>query len=184
MYFSVSIFIFENKGIRIQAGVDIPQVPAKPRPSDIISAVILSFRSATPRLLAPAVTHPGLSDGELAPFPTLPGMNTFGIRSPVRLWRRLSLCLRQTLHLLARMGAPLLRHVAPWHRGMQLPVCLYSECHHCWLIVFNCEGGDRSRVPVSNAGTSNATRAIGRVSLWLKQCVGQDPLMEWHCGMQ
>jgi hypothetical protein len=127
--------------------------------------MILSFRSATPRLLAPAVTHPGLSDGELAPFPTLPGMNRFGIRSGFP-------------HLLARMGAPLLRHVAPWHCGMQLPVCLHSECHPCWLIVFNCEGGDRSRVPLSNAGTSNATRAIGRVSLWLRQCVGQDPQME------
>jgi hypothetical protein len=141
-----------NKGIK--AGVDISQLPAKPRPSDITSAVILSFRSATTRLLAPAVTHPGLSDGELAPFPTLPGMNTFGIRSGFP-------------HLLARMGAPLLRHVASWHCGMQLPVCLHSECHHCWLIAFNCEGGDRSRVPVSNAGTSNATG-----------CVGQDPQME------
>jgi hypothetical protein len=70
-------------------------------------------------------------------------------------------------HLLARMGAPLLRHVASWHRGMQLPVCLHSERHPCWLIAFNCGGGDRSRVPVSNAGTSNATG-----------CVGQDPQME------
>jgi hypothetical protein len=140
-------------------------LPAKPRPSEVVSAMILSFRSATPRLLAPAVTHPGLSDGELAPFPTLPGMKTFGIRSGFP-------------HLLARMGAPLLRHVASWHRGMQLPDCLHPERHPCWLIVFNCGGGDRSRVPVSNAGTSNATRAIGRVSLWLRQCVGQDPQME------
>jgi hypothetical protein len=60
----------------------------------------VAYRSATPRLLAPAVTHPGLSDGELAPFPTLPEMNTSGLRSGFP-------------HLLARMGAPLLRHVAP-----------------------------------------------------------------------
>jgi hypothetical protein len=72
----------------------------------------VGFRSATPRLLAPAVTHPGLSDGELAPFPTLPGMNRFGIRSGFP-------------HLLARMGAPLLRHVASWHRGLQ------QATHYC-----------------------------------------------------
>jgi hypothetical protein len=150
----VSIFIFVNKDIRMPAGVDIPQLPAKPRPSEVLSAMKLSFRSATPRLLAPAVTHPGLSDGELAPFPTLPGMKTSGIRSGFP-------------HLLARMGAPLLRHVASWHRGMQLPDCIHSECHLCWLIAFNCGGGDRSRVPVSNAGTSNATG-----------CGGQDPQME------
>jgi hypothetical protein len=32
----VSIFIFVNKGIRITAGVDIPQLPAKPRPSEAV----------------------------------------------------------------------------------------------------------------------------------------------------
>jgi hypothetical protein len=33
---TVSIFIFVNKGIRIEAGVDIPQLPAKPRPSEVV----------------------------------------------------------------------------------------------------------------------------------------------------
>jgi hypothetical protein len=68
---------------------------------------------------------------EFASFLTLSTMKILELRSPVRLWRRLSLCLRQTLHLLARMGAPLLRHVASWHRGMQLPDCLHSERHPC-----------------------------------------------------